>query len=388
MTPTAWRAWPGWVQALAVYAVARLVGFLVLERTARFQVANPWTDADPAYLEFAGIWDGDWYRRIAEQGYPLPLPLDETGAPRQSEWAFYPAYPFLVRAVMTVLGTSWTVTAPVVSLLLGAAAVVVVHRLFARQAGERAALGGVVLVSFFPTAVVLQLAYTESLALLALATSLHLLVTRRYLWAVPAVVLLGFSRAVALPFAVVVAVHLLVRWRNRATDPFGARERGQVVVLGAVAVAAGVAWPAIVGLATGQPTAYTDVQGAWRGGDTQFLVPWWSMAQYLLGSWVGPVALVLLVTATVWGLTGARARAAGPELQAWCLAYLAYLVAVVDPFTSLFRFLLLLFPVGLMVAAGVRTRGHLLTWLLAMVSLQVVWVAWLWRFTPPSDYPP
>lgn len=383
-----WRAWPGWAQALGVYAVARLVSFVVLERTARFQVANPWTGRDPTYLEFAGIWDGDWYRRIAEGGYPLPLPRDVAGEPVQSEWAFYPAYPLLVRGVTAVLGTSWTTTAPVVSLLLGAAAIVVVHRLFARVAGDRTALTGVVLVSLFPTAPVLQVAYTESLALLALAAALYLLVARRYLLAMPAVLLLGLTRAVALPFAVVVAVHLFARWRTRRADRFGVAERVQVVALGLVSVAAGVAWPLAVGIATGELTAYTDVQGAWRGGDTVFLRPWWSMSQFLLGEWVGPLVLAAVAVAVGAWLGGRRARLAGPELQAWCLAYLAYLVVVVDPFTSMFRFLLLLFPVAVMVAAGVRTRAHLLTWVFVMLSLQVVWVAWLWRFTPPSDYPP
>jgi hypothetical protein len=383
-----WRSWPGWVQALAVYAAARLASFFVVERTARFQVANGWTGADPTYLEFAGIWDGDWYRRIAEHGYPLPLPRDAAGQPVQSEWAFYPAYPLLVRAVMAVLGSSWTTTAPVVSLLLGGAAVVVVHRLFAHAAGRRAALAGVVLVSVFPSSPVLQLAYTESLALLALAASLYLLVTRRYVAAVPAVVLLGSTRAVALPFALVVAVHLVTRWRARRRDPFPPPQRIAVVVLGLVSAAAGVAWPLVVGLSTGQLDVYADIQSAWRGGDTAWVLPWLSMSQFLLGQWVGAVALLLLLGGAVWLLLGRRARRLPPELPAWCLAYLAYLVVVVQPFTSMFRFLLLMFPVAVLVARGIRSRGHLLAWVFAFVSLQVVWVVWLWRFTPPSDYPP
>lgn len=376
------------MQALAVYAAARLVTFVLLERTARFQAASAWTSEQPGYLEFAGIWDGTWYQRIAEHGYPLPVPRDADGDPVQSEWAFYPAYPFLVRAVMTVLGTSWTATAPLVSLLLGAAAVVVVHRLFSRAAGPRAALVGVVLVSVFPSSPVMQVAYTESLALLALAASLHLLLTRRYLAASVTVVLLGFTRAVALPFALVVAVHLVVRWRARRVDPFPVRERLQVVALGAVSVLAGVAWPLVVAVATGDLGVYAEIQAAWRGGTTSWLTPWWSMSQFLLGDWMGPVALLALVAATVVALLGRRARRLPPELPAWCLAYVAYLLVVVQPFTSVFRFLLLLFPIALLVAPAVRTRAHLLTWVFAFVSLQLVWIVWLWRFRPPSDYPP
>lgn len=385
------RFWalPGWAQALVVWAAARLVSFAIVERTARFQAANGWTGADPTYLEFAGIWDGDWYRQIAEHGYPVPLPRDAAGAPQQSEWAFYPAYPFLVRAVTTVLGTSWETTAPMVSLALGAAAAVVVHRLFRRVAGEPAALGGLLLVAVFPSSPVLQLAYTESLALLALAGALYLLVTRRYLAAVPVVVLLGFTRAVALPFALVVGVHLVHRWRRRHAEPFGATERVRVVVLGLASAAAGVAWPVVVGVANGDLTVYADIQSAWRGGgETVWLKPWWSMSQYLLGQWTGPVALAVLLVLTILWTTSRRARALGPELPAWCLAYLAYLLVVVEPFTSMFRFLILMFPLGLLAATSLRSRAHLLTWAGAFVALQVVWVVWLWRFSPPSDWPP
>jgi hypothetical protein len=383
-----WQRLPGWAQALGVYAAARLLSFVVLERTAHFQVANVWTGADPSYLQFAGIWDGDWYRRIAEAGYPLPLPVDALGQPLQSEWAFYPAYPFLVRAAMSVLGTSWVATAPTVSLLLGAGAVVVVHRLFARLAGPPVALGGVLLVSVFPTAPVLQLAYTESLALLALAASLYLLVTRRYLLAIPAVALLGFSRAVALPFAVVVLVHLVSRWRQRHGDPLTGSDLTRIVVLGVASVLAGLAWPVVVGVATGDLAAYTEIQSAWRGGSTEWLVPWWAVSRYLLGPWLGPVVLLGLLAALVGWVLHPSAAVLGTELRGWCLAYLGYLLVVVDPFTSVFRFLLLMFPLGLLVAAQARSRAHLLTWAAAFISLQVVWVVWLWRFTPPSDWPP
>jgi len=36
----------------------------------------------------------------------------------------------------------------------------------------------------------------------------------------------------------------------------------------------------------------------------------------------------------------------------------------------------------------VRSRAHLVTWLFALVALQIIWIDWLWRFTPPSDLPP
>ena len=216
---------------------------------------------------------------------------------------------------------------------------------------------------------------------------------RRYAWCAAAVLLLGATRAVALPFAVVVAAHALARWRadrdpQGQGDPFPVRQRVGVAALAVVAGVAGVAWPLVVGLASGELDAYAQVQRAWRSGSVVWGLPWVTASQQLLGPVAGPVALVAGVVGLVWWCTGPRARALGPELVVWVLAQSAYLLAVVDPWTSTVRFWLLQAPLALLVATSVRSRAHLATWLVASAVLQVVWVAWLWRFSPPSDFPP
>jgi hypothetical protein len=384
-------ALPVWGQVLLLYVLTRLFTAVLTLEVARWQHASVWTPESPGYGVFtADLWDSTWYRSIAEHGYPLPLPRDASGVAQQSEWAFYPAYPLLVRALMALTSGSWEVVAPTTSLVLGAGAALVLHRLFATVAGPRAAVGGVALVLVFPASPVLQYAYTESLALLALSWALLTLVRRRYAWCAVAVLLLGASRAVALPFALVVAVHGLARWRAARTSgsAFAARERVEVVALTVLTALAGVAWPLVVGVATGDRSAYTEVQSAWRGGSVTWLVPWVVTSQRLLGTAAGPVVLAGALAALVWWCTSRPARALGPELPAWVLAQTAYLLAVLDPWTSTFRYWLLQVPLALLVAAAVRSRAHLLTWVGASLVLQVVWVAWLWRFTPPSDFPP
>jgi hypothetical protein len=82
-------------------------------------------------------------------------------------------------------------------------------------------------------------------------------------------------------------------------------------------------------------------------------------------------------------------RPLGAELRAWCLAYPTYLLAVLEPWTSTFRYLLLLFPV-LVLPGAVRRVGPLLVLVLAVVGLayQVSWVNELLVFVPPTDFPP
>lgn len=403
--------WPWWLLVVVVHLAARAVSAVVLVAVARTQAANPWTGAAPSYLEYAGLmWDGSWYRQIAEDGYPAELPRDAEGRVQQNAWAFFPLLPLLARAVTTVTGLAWHQVAPLLALALGTLAMVVVHRLVedalersdvARVAPPRAvALGTVVLLTTAASTPVLQAAYTESLALLLVATALLLLVRRRYLWAVPVVLAVGFTRAVALPLAVAVLLHGAVRWwaARRGRESFPPGERGRVLVLLGAAVVAGFAWPAVVGLRAGELDAYAQTQEAWRGtGEVVPFRPWFDVARWLLGDVLGPVVLVLLVALLAAVLLTPAARRLGPELLGWTAGYVGYLLAVLEPGTSLVRFALLAFPYWVLLAAWlVRLRRRApvagLTLLGSFVALglagQVAWVALLWRLVPPSGWPP
>lgn len=387
---------------LAVYLAARAFSAVVLLVVATRQEANGWTGADPGYAEYTGLmWDATWYRTIAEGGYPTSLPVGADGLVQQNQWAFFPLYPFLVRGFMQVTGGSWAVVAPTVSLALGAVAMLLIHRVIERGAPRAVAarpglpLATVLLVSVFPTSVVLQVGYTEALALLLVAASLLAIVTRRYGWACAAVLALGFTRAVALPMAAVVLVHAIVRWRQwRAA---GQRPPGRDLAgIGALAVTAavsGVAWIAICGWVTGVPDAYLQTQEAWRGVASTAPFEGWG---YVPGFWFGDAAVFVVLAAAVvvvGCLVAPSAWRLGRELHAWSAAYLFYLAAAVEPGSSLARFLVLAFPLGA-ATAGVVTRPRWARWawtgavVLLMLGLQVVWVWRIWRLVPPSGWPP
>jgi len=401
--PARWdpRGWPWWAQTLGVYAVSRawLVGVFVW--VARLQEASAWTPASPSYLDYVGyMFDGSWYRQIAEQGYPAELPVGADGLVQQNAWAFFPAFPGLVRAVMEVTGGTWVVVAPLVATVLGALAVLVVHRVVtegaprAVEAWPGLPLATVALVCAFPPAAVLQAAYTESLALLLVAATLWAMVRRQYALAAVLMVALGFTRAVALPMVVVVVVHALVRWQaRRRGERFDRWQVAQVTGLGVVAVLSGLVWPWLTGRVTGVPDGYLLTQEAWRGSrSTTPFVSWTWVPEFWLGPWAVPalmagfgLVVALLVSRSAWRL--------GPELHAWSAGYLGYIVAVVEPGSSLARFLLLAFPMGT-ITAGLVTgrawarRAWLAGVLVAMLALQVLWVRQIWLFNPAGDWPP
>jgi hypothetical protein len=388
------------VQVLVVAGLARVVSGVVFLVVARGQVANGWTAAHPGYLDYTGVmWDATWYRGIAEHGYPDGLPVGPGGAVQQNAWAFFPLFPMLVRAVMGLTSGSWVVVAPVVATVLGLLAMLVVHAVVAdalasRPTGDRvrrvAPLLTVALLATSASAPVLQVGYTESLALLLVASALWALQRERYALTAVAAVALGFTRAVALPLTVVVLVHAAVRLRDGR--PFPTLQKVQVTALAALTAASGFAWPFLVGRLTGAADAYTRTQGAWRARhEVVPLIPWLDIARWLTGGWA-PFVLGVLAVLAVLGMCAPSVRRLGPVLRAWLVGYVGYLVAVTEPGTSLGRFAILAFPAwaGLAVVAA-RSR-HPRAWSALLLVLgvlgEVAWIGVIWRFTPPADWPP
>lgn len=394
----------GWWRTLTVrvvllYAFARLVSAVFLAVTAPDQLPAGMTGgARVGYFDFTKIWDGEWYERIALQGYPPRLPTNAAGRVTQNQWAFYPLFPMLARALMWLTGLPFAVVASTTALLLGFAAAVVMAKLLAERIGEPAALAVVGLYAVFPAAPALQVAYTESLAMLLLCGYLWALARERWLVATGLALLIGLTRPIALPLGVVTLVAVVLRWRRRGADPLGRRETLSALAALTGCGVAGLLWPMLAWLGTGRFTAYTDTMGAWSpGGQVRWFTPWITTTGWYLGT-LGFVLLAGIVVAMPAMSAGPWSRALGPELRIWPLAYAGYVMAAQGPGTSTPRYLLMMFPyLAVMIGAGWvrRPRPPLVPmWLrvavlaAAFLYLQWKWVTVLWLFTPPTDWAP
>ena len=397
----------GFVLALVVaYGACRAVSAVVLLLVAPYQEPTGWTGPSVTYLSFTQQWDAQWYQGIARDGYPRSLPMGDDGRVQQNAWAFYPLYPLTIRGLVQLTGADPVAVSAALSLVFGALAAVLLGLLLRRRLGPAAALLTVVVYASAPAAPIFQVAYTESMAMALLAGFLLAADTRRWASAGALALVLGITRPIAVPLAAVAVVAVVTRWR--ASRP----QRAEAVTMLAMVAACGVAgliWPATAALVTGSPTAYPDTMSAWRGsGEIVPVLPWLDNSRYFFGD-AGPWLLagsILLVVAMV---AGPWAGGLGAVTRAWALAYPAYLLAVLDPGTSLVRYLLPMFPLAA-VAIGVAGRsantecgppgrsewrsprwGTLVATVLVTAGCvlgQYLWTDGLWRFVPPTDWPP
>lgn len=397
------------VTLLVCYLLTRVLAVVAMAVAATwFQTPAGVGHLHPTVGDILGSWDSVWYRRIAEGGYPLPLPADpDTGRLTYSAWAFYPAFPLLVRMLM-LTGLPFTAAAVGLNLVLGAVAVLLVWQAFRfalhaapLPARERLALVAAALWCLYPATGILVMPYTEALACVLLPAALLLLMQRRYLWVGVVALALGFTRGVAPALACAALAHLVIRWREeRAAGmvPLRGHRASAVVMLVATAVSA-LAWPAYVGLASGLPTAFFDVQAAWgQQPDKGPFVLWLAWAWDERGIF-GVVVLLALVATYVALVLGRHGRWLAIELRAWALAYPLFLMAVVRPITSMWRFLLLDFPVAALVASvamrtstGASVVPHWRRRVAVVVGALVAGVFWftasLLTFTPWDATPP
>jgi hypothetical protein len=379
-------------RVLAVWALARTFSVLLLTIVSHYQAPVAWTGPHPNYFSMTVLWDGFWYRLIAESGYPPVLPTDAVGAVQENAWAFYPGFPMMSRALMRVTGLGFPVVGSTLSLLLGFAAAVVMGLLLRDGVGPKVALGAVAVYAAGPVSPSFQIAYTESLAILLLCGFLWAVSKERWIITAGLALLIGLSRAMALPLAVVALVAVFLRWRRRSQDPISARERWSALAALGSCGAAGLLWPLIVSIGVGSPLAYTETMGAWSvGGSVQLLRPW---LEYVAEPW-NAVKVALGLSIIIAMTIGPWATRLGTELRVWTLAYTGYLILVDAPSTSLLRHLLPLFPLTVVLIGGGR-RDRPARWmgwrtgLLIVMGLvgQVWWVWALLRFVPPTGFPP
>ncbi len=337
------RRIPGAVLALGVYAALRAAGVLAVA------VAAWWTGRSPVRV-LGESWDSVWYLRIAEHGYGRTQIHPGIGSV-QSDSAFFPLYPVLIRCASAVLPGPLTVAALAVAWIAAGAAAVGVYRVGAHLLGARAGLLLVALWAAVPHALMLTLAYTEALLAAFAAWALYALLRGRWGWAAGLAVLAGLTRPTGIAVAAAVtAVAAHEIWRRRGRAP------AAVWAAGLAAPAGWASYVLLVGVRRGDPLGgYFAVQSGW-GSRFDFGAGALRSARHAL-SGIGQVELATTVTVVLLtaALVLAGLLAADRRIPLPLLVYTGVLLVMTYGGAGFFeskpRFLLPAFPLLLPVAA-------------------------------------
>ncbi|MFJ8820303.1 hypothetical protein ACIREE_00810 [Streptomyces sp. NPDC102467] len=230
--------------ALFAYAAVRTFVLLVFGVWSHKEGHGIW----PA---LAADWDSKWYLGIADHGYEHTLGTRHDA----NNLAFFPLYPYLVKAVAAVTpgsrATVGLVLAAVSSLPAAWGIFAVGDRLHGRRVG--------VLLTFlwacFPVGIVQWMGYTESLFTAFVAWSLYAVLTGRWVWAGTLAALSGLTRPTGIALAAAVGLCGLLTLRRR----FSWRVLTGVL-LAPLGWLAYVGW---VGLRLGRWDGYFAVQRLW-----------------------------------------------------------------------------------------------------------------------------
>lgn len=366
-----------------LYGLSRLVttGFLLLAA----ELAGPDSRiGDTATLaDIVVAWDANWYWYTAVFGYPSVLPLTDGGQVGENSWAFMPVYAYLAQW----LGFGvWGVGAVVVSLVAGYLACLVLYRLLVAHVGEGAALWAVLFFASAPLAALFQVGYAEPLFLLWLFLALLAVQERHYAWLYLLIPLMGYTRPGVLALALFLGLHGIHRWFTRRREPLPVSHIVHIVVAGLLAVVVGFSWQVIAGLVTGEPDAYLATELAWRriwiGDASAAFVPFDGFiraAGFWFGTWgLPPVVAYLSLGLGVAAIAavllfGPHVRRLGVDLRLWAVSYLAYILLVFFPQSSIFRLLVPLSPLWGAVAAPKSTMWRA-TVLVGCLAGQWIWI--------------
>jgi hypothetical protein len=324
--------------------LARPIGFFLLSRVAVLFAAlvSKWIFPNlsvPTVL--GGSWDGGWYLRIAQYGYPDRLVNDGAG----SRWAYLPAFPWVIRGVVTVTGLSYLHAAIVVTFVLGTAAAVAVWLAVREVFGAAIADRSVLFLVFFPTAFVLSMTYSEGLFLAAAGFCLYALSRRLWITASIFAIMASLTRDFGVVLIVCVAVGAIpVIAKERKIRPLVALVLSPLGLIG---------WMAYSWNRVGTPLAFVKAESYWGGAHfIWFLTPFRSLRHLFGGAQAFKMApdvlaagaLVFVIVGLVW-LAQAQMRSVRIPLFWWVFT-VGSALGTLSPYwpTSILRYSMAIFP--------------------------------------------
>jgi hypothetical protein len=346
---------------LGVYAIVR-VGLLIADALAGHLSYGTHPDGPLT------AWDGHWYLSVAAHGYPGSAPR-AGGHLTYGAAGFEPVFPALIRATEAV-GFTAVQAALVVSIVAGAASVILVWRLGTFLFDEKVGSIGAILFAVFPgMAICWGMTYSECIGLALVAGCLLLMVQDRWFWAGVTGALATATSPMALPLVIAALVTVLQQLRRH--------EVPRALIATTLIPVGFIAYVGLLGLKYHDTLYWWHLQHQAWGAKVDFgksllvllVHPWTGGYQGKSWmEWAGLVTVVILVVALV--------RTKPPLLvTSYCVAAFA-LMFVSNSLGFKPRFLAWAFPALIAVAALARRRGWQPIALAFAVLLPIVFLAY------------
>jgi hypothetical protein len=353
-------------------------------------------DVPPGTLNIWAHWDGAWYSRIAAEGYHTV-----------ASTAFFPLYPLLMRSLAELFGgplslPALSVWGVLLSLLALPFAFYFVYNIAREGFGERAARATVLTLALFPTSFFFNAVYTESLFLALSAGSIWALQVRRDL--LLACALAAFATATR-NVGIFLLVPLAYEWlRGEAGKEYG---WGKGVACLALATSGLLAYAAYLWSRSGDLFLFYSAQGYWSRrptGPSNSLTAVFTEAYESLEGLFRPQPLADSALEDLMGrlngmtdaynllflLFAAVLLVLGVRVLTFSLSAYTFLLVIPavffgkpeTPLMGFPRYVLVAFPLFIVLAVLLKNRRHLRLWLGLSAAFSLVLCAEFvsWRF--------
>ncbi|MEO5720096.1 MAG: mannosyltransferase family protein [Chthoniobacterales bacterium] len=327
--------------------------------TAHYPLVNMWSR-----------WDGGWYHNIAARGYKFTTEA-------QTNVAFLPVYPMLLRATHAVVhsrkGVWWLVCGIVVSNAALLGALIYLFLLARLEFDEPTARRAVLYLLIFPTTLFLSAVYSESVFLLFIIGSFYH--ARRQQWWRAG--LLASIAALCRPPGVLIFVGLFVEYFLQCEFNFR-KLRWNALSMFLPPLALG-GYFAYLHYAVGTAAAVVEAQGTWGmgiQGQWRTIAPFFQRDGHRVGTYSD-----LAFTLSFVGLVIAIALRLRVSYAAYAIVYLIF-ITMWGSLESVPRYVLGIFPAILLLARWGRHRTFDRIWVPASAALAAILMAvfavWGW----------
>ncbi|MBD2196105.1 MULTISPECIES: hypothetical protein [Calothrix] len=191
-------------------------------------------------------WDSQFYKTIATSGYEYSLEK------KQYYTAFFPLFPLLCRAVMS-MGLTFEIAGTLVNNLAFSLTLTILYFWIKERYGKSTSRWSIAVLAWCPYSIFGTVIYTEGLFLLCSTAALIAFDKKQHIWA-------GFwgalSTAVRLPGIALIPAFLFVSWKER---------RGITAYIASLAVGLGVVFYSLYcQIQFGDALAFIHAQKGWR----------------------------------------------------------------------------------------------------------------------------